>query len=484
MINESALVTREHLRAQLIPLIGREQEVLAVGELLLRPEVRLVTLTGIGGIGKTRLGLQVARSLEQEFADGVYFVPLSSLHDPDLVIPTLAQALGLKEAGDWSLEERLQTYLHEKRLLLLLDNFEQVAPAAFKLPLLVAACPQVKILITSRVVLHMRGEHEFPVLPLLLPDEQHPETVETLSHYSAIALFLQQARAVQPDFQLTVENARAITEICVRLDGLPLALELAAARVKLLPPRTLLARLKHRFEILISPSQDLPPRQRTLRNTLAWSYHLLTQEEQRLFRQLSVFTGNFTLEAAEALSNAAPSQELSVLDGLASLLDNSLLNQVERGAGEARFMMLETVREYGLECLEACGEIIATRRVHALYYVALAEQAEPYLSSGEQCIWLQQLEQAYPNLRMALAWFIEQAEAEMALRLSWALWRFWWVRGRVLEGRNWLEQALALSQEHENATLWIRARAVSALGILIGMQGHLDQAEDLCQESL
>ncbi|HLZ60541.1 MAG TPA: tetratricopeptide repeat protein [Ktedonosporobacter sp.] len=485
MVDGSGSVSRHNLPIQMTPLIGREQEVAALCALIQRPEVRLVTLTGTGGIGKTRLGLQVASELVQKFVDGVYFVPLGSTSDPDLVISTLAQALGLRESGDWSLEEHLQAYLREKHLLLLLDNFEQVVAASPVLSALVATCPAVKIMVTSRAVLYLRGEYEFPVPPLSLPDAQHLEPLDALEQYPSVMLFLQRARAVRPDFQLTAANASTIVEICVRLDGLPLALELAAARMKLMPPQALLTRLQHRLEILTSASQDVPARQRTLRNTLAWSYDLLTAQEQRLFRLLSIFVGSFTLDAAEAICCARQDLELPLLDGIASLLDKSLLYQVEQEAGEPRFVMLETIREYGQECLDASGENGATKQAAVMYYLTLAERAEPHLASKEQRIWLQRLEQAYDDLRAVLSWLIEQEEATQSLRLACALWRFWWMKGRVTEGRNWLEQALALEQTGEaGAMALVRARALSALGTLAGQQGGLEHAERLCRESL
>ncbi len=288
-----------NLPAQLTPLIGREQEIQAVCSLLRHPEVRLVTLTGPGGVGKTRLSLQVATDLLDAFADGVCFVPLAPIRDPDLVTSMLAQVLGLKEANEQPLLDLLKASLQDKRLLLLLDNFEQVLAAAPRLSDLLADCPHLKILVTSRAVLHLRGEHEFPVPPLALPDFTHLPESEALAQYAAVALFLECARAVKPDFALTAANSRAIAEICIRLDGLPLAIELAAARSKLLPPQALLARLRHRLQVLTSAARDVPPRQQTLRNTLAWSYDLLDAKEQELFRRLSVFVGGCTLEAVQ-----------------------------------------------------------------------------------------------------------------------------------------------------------------------------------------
>jgi predicted ATPase len=345
-------------------------------QLLRRENVRLLTLTGTGGVGKTRLGLETAARLLGEFAEGVCFVPLATISDPDLVVPTIAQTLGVREAGDWLLMERLKAYLRNRRLLLFLDNFEQVLQAAPRLSELLQACPELKMLVTSRAVLHVYGEHEFPVLPLPVPDLSHLPESEALAQYAAVALFLQHAQTVKPDFQMTPANARAIASICARLDGLPLAIELAAARVKLLSPQALLARLAHRLEVLTSGAQDVPARQQTLRNTLAWSYNLLDAEEQRLFRRLSVFVGGCTLEAVESMYTTLGDMAAPVLDGVASLIDKSLLQKVEKEGEELHLLMLETIREYALECLAVSGEMEVTQQAHAVYYLALAEEAE------------------------------------------------------------------------------------------------------------
>ena len=390
-----------NLPAQSMPLIDREQEMARICQLLRCADVRLLTLTGTGGVGKTRLGLEIAARLFDEFAEGVCLVPLATISDPDLVVPTIAQALEVREVGGWPLMERLKAYLHNQQLLLFLDNFEQVLMAAPLLSELLQGCPGLKLLVTSRAVLHVYGEHEFHVLPFPVPDLSHLPEGEALAQYAAIALFLQHAQAVKPGFQMTPANAHAIASICARLDGLPLAIELAAARVKLFSPQALLARLTHRLEVLTSGAQDVPARQQTLRNTLAWSYNLLDAGEQRLFRRLSVFAGGCTLEAVEAMYTTLGDMAAPVLDGVASLIDKSLLQKVEQEDEELRLLMLETVREYGLACLAASGELEATRQAHALYYLALAEEAETKLEGLQQTVWL---EREHDNLRAAKQW--------------------------------------------------------------------------------
>ena len=445
-----------NLPVQLTSFIGREQEVAAVCALLQRPEVRLVTLTGTGGIGKTRLSLQVATELLDSFADGVCFVPLAPVSDPAIVMNTIAHTLGqehqpLRPHLPTEHTEYLKAFLHDKHFLLLLDNFEQVVMAAPDLTDLLTACLHLKILVTSRAVLHVQGEHEFMVPPLAVPKGIHLLANEDLSQYAAVALFLERALAIKPDLALTKVNVHAIASICSHLDGLPLAIELAAARIKLLPPRALLQRLTHRLEVLTSGTQNVPARQQTLRNTIAWSYHLLDEAEQRLFRRLSVFVGGCTLEAIEAFCGAFTDGAASALDSVASLIDKSLLQQSEQDDEELRIVMLETIREYGLECLSDSGEEEITRMAHAAYYLALAEEAEPELGSPQQAVWLERLEREHDNMRAALHWSIEQGATkqriEIGLRLGGALRRFWTVRGFWSEGQSFLERALAQTRK-------------------------------------
>jgi predicted ATPase/DNA-binding CsgD family transcriptional regulator len=491
-----------NLPAYLTPLIGRQQEAQVVCSFLQRPEIRLLTLTGPGGVGKTRLGVQVATDLVNDFANGVCFVSLGPISDPELVIATIAQALDLPEAGDAGQGQtqplqRLKTYLREKQVLLLLDNFEQVVTAAPFLVELLGACPGLKILVTSRAVLRVQGEYESAVPPLALPALKYPPDAEAVSRYAAVVLFLQRAQAKRPDFHITDANAPVIAEICECLDGLPLAIELAAARIKLLPPEALLARLEHRLQILTSGARGLPVRQQTLRSTIKWSYELLPADEQRLFRRLSVFVGGCNLKAVEVVCGEADAVALDVLDGVASLLDNSLLQQTEQAGDEPRFVMLETIREYGRECLEASGEKEEIRRAHANYSMALAEEAEPKLCSAERENWVHRLEREHDNIRAALIWSVEQKEAATALRLGGALWQFWLLQGHLSEGRQWLEKALAIGVPQagrlkgtESGTLTtqvssaLRAKALGGAGVLAHYQGDYRQAKVLCEESL
>jgi len=385
---------------------------------LLRAEqTRLLTLTGPGGVGKTRLGIRVAEELAGEFADGVCFVPLAPVRKPDLVLSSIARTLGLRELGEKPLSERLGEHLKERELLLFLDNFEQVVEAAPPVAELLAVCPRLKVLTTTREVIHLSCERVFSVPPLGLPDPKHlPEDIRTLSEYEAIAYFVERAQAFKPDFRLTEENAAVVAEICARLDGLPLGIQLAAARLRLLSPRAILERLQRRLRLLKGGTQDAPARQKTLRDAIGWSYDLLGTEERLLFGRLSVFAGGCTLEAAEAVCDQGEDLTEEVLDLLASLMDKSLLNRAETEDGEGRFWMLETVREYALERLEADGEQKEARHGHAVYYLALAKDARPELTGPRQTEWFGRLENEHDNLRAALSWSLERGTQKRLCR--------------------------------------------------------------------
>jgi predicted ATPase len=458
------------------PLIGRDEELRAVKALLLQDEVRLVTLSGPGGTGKTRLGLAVGVELEDAFADGVHLVSLVSTRDARLVASALAQALGIAESAQRPLVESLKEQLRDKEMLLLLDNFEQVVTASPLIAELLTSCPKLKMLITSRELLHLGGEHVFFVPPLAVPEGAPP--LETLPRYAAVQLFIERAKAVKPNFALTQENAQAIAHICERLDGLPLAIELAAARIKLFSPQAMLARMGDRF-LLASGARDLPPRQRTLHDTIGWSYELLSEEEKRLFGRLSVFIGGRTLEAVEAVCNQEG--ELDVVEGLTSLIDKNLLRQGE-GRTEPRFVMLQTIHDYARERLEESDEAPAVRRAHGEYYLALAEEAEPQLTGAGQAAWLERLEEEHGNLRAALSWAQEAVQGEMALRLAGALWWFWYVRGYLSEARAWLAGALSQTETAERTAA--RAKVLEGAGVLAWAQGDNASARSLHEESL
>jgi predicted ATPase/class 3 adenylate cyclase len=470
-----------NLPLQPTPLVGRERELAEVTRRLLAPESRLLTLTGPGGTGKTRLALQAAANLLEELEDGIFFVSLAGLTDPELVISAVATPLGVTEAADRPLEEGLKEYLRDKKLLLVLDNFEQVLGGAQLVAHLLAACPGLEVLATSRIPLGLYGEREYQVAPLSLPDPGRLPPLEHLIRYEAVRLFIERARDVRPNFSLTRENAPAVAEICARLDGLPLAIELAAARVKVLTPQQMMDRLGDRLKLLTKGARDLPERQRTLRATMEWSHALLDEGEKVLFGRLSVFAGGRTLEAIEAVCDAEGDLPVDVLDGVESLVEKSLLREEEGPGEEPRFVMLETVHEYAREKLEESGEAEELKGRHAGYFLALAEQAEPELRGPRQYEWLECLESEHDNLRAAFTWLLEDTEIESGLRLAVALRRFWHVRGYFEEGRRWLEQALA---ENGRASASVRVQALDAIGGLAHDQGDVDRAESAAREGL
>jgi predicted ATPase/class 3 adenylate cyclase len=469
-----------NLPLQATPLIGREREVDAVCGLLRSPETRLLTLLGPGGTGKTRVGLQVAAELVDDFEDGVFFVPIAAITDPTLVAPTIARVLGLSVSGAQPPEELLEGYLRDRQTLLLLDNLEQVLEAAPVVDGLLSTAAGLKILATSRTPLGLYGEYEFPIPPLSLPDPESLPPLENLTEYEAVRLFVERARAVRPDFSLAEDNGPAVVEICERLDGLPLAIELAAARIKVLPPQVLLDRLGNRLKILTGGARNLPERQRTLRNAIEWSYGLLDEGEKMLFGRLGVFSSGATLGAMEAVCDAEGDLPTDVFEGTSSLLDKSLLRQEEGAGGEPRFVMLETIQEFANAKLEGSGEAEAVRRAHTEYFLALAEEAEPMLWGAEDAAWLDRLEQEHDNMRAALSWAIEHEEGELALRVVGALWRFWYMEGYYGEGRRWLEAALGKDWGAAEA----RARALEGVGWLASGQGDLDRAQAAAKEGL
>jgi len=498
-----------NLPVQPTPFMGREKEVAMLCDLLRRPEIRLLTLTGPGGVGKTRLALQVAAELSELFLDGIFVVPLAPVDDPEQVMPTIAQTLSIGEVGDQPLLTLVKSVLKHKQLLLLLDNFEQVADAAFQIADLLSACPKLKVLVTSQAVLHVRAEREFAVPPLAVPNPKRLPELVTLAQYEAVALFIARAQAAKPDFQVTHANAAAVAGICTRLDGLPLALELAAARIKFFAPQILLARLEQGLTVLTGGARDLPARQQTMRGAIAWSYDLLSAQEQTLFRRLAVFVDGCTMEAAAQVSEAVGELADDLLETLLSLVDKSLLRQMEQGAGEEReprFSMLQVLREFGLECLANAGELATTRTAHAMYYVAQAEEAEPHLRGSESRQWFAQLEREHENLRAALTFLLERAHptsvradlsalgainrpetdvrahwAEQALRLCGALSWFWNIHGYYREGRTFLERALTV---REGVSASVQLKVLYAATEVTFTLDDYERAEVLCREAL
>jgi predicted ATPase len=478
---EAAAKRAQNLPVHRTPFIGRRADRTALQPLLLDPGIRLITLTGPGGTGKTRLAVQVASDLAAHFPGGACFVNLALISDPRLILPAIAQALGVREMAGQPLASLVREHLRGLgNMLLILDNFEQLAAAAPEVAELLDDCPGVKAMVTSRVVLRLYGEQEYSVLPLPLPEPGSLLAPERLLDFPSVALFVQRAAAVRPDFRLTAENAAAVVEICRRLDGLPLAIELAAARVKVLPPAGMLARIASRLELLRGGAHDLPERQRTLRGTIDWSYDLLTPSEQRLFRRLAIFVGGGTLEAAEAVCNVLEDLDVEVLDAVTSLVDKSLLTQIGAGDEESRFAMLETLREYGQERLVQTREWEVTREAHAAYCLVLAEEGLHNTAPAEQDAWLVRCDREYDNFRAALEYLATTGNTEWGMRLAAALLRFWESREHLTEGRALL--AAILNKSGADAPSIHRAGALFAAGVLAAAQ--LDPiTEKLTRES-
>jgi predicted ATPase len=479
-----APVRAHNLPPQRTAFVGRDLEIGAVKELVLRRDVRLVTLTGPGGIGKTRLAVRVAGDAADWFPGGVCFIPLAAVSDPALLPSIIGQALGMRETGGQVTIESLKERLHDLReeLLLVIDNFEHLHPAAHTVAELISVAQELKVLVTSRAPLHIYGEHEFPVPPLDLPDLRATLSVRTIARKPAVALFVERAVAAKPNFELTEENALAVATICSRLDGLPLAIELAAARIKLLSPSAMQARLESRLQLLTGGAQDLPVRQQTLRGAIDWSYGLLNQAEQALFRRVSVFVSGCTLEGVEAVCNTKQDLEIDAVDGMESLVNKSLAQRTDCPVGESRFVLLDTIREYGLERLAASGEQAATRNAHAAYCLVLAEEYAAQAADPARTDWLGLCDVEHDNFRAALDWLTQAGNSDWGLRLGAALFQFWDAREHLTEGRDRLAKILKVGGAVGSSNA--RTRALFAAGVLAGEQSDYRAAGALLRESM
>ena len=486
MSSSSPTAADRFLPAPLTAFVGRERELAGLRALLARRDVRLLTVTGPGGVGKTRLAIEAAREIADGFAAGARFVPLAPLESPDLVLPAIARTLGIGESHHGGILRDLTEQIASTELLLVLDNVEHLLAAGPDLVLLLAACPALTLLVTSRAALRVSGEHEFAVPPLPLPVERGTWTFDQIAASDAVRLFVERAEAVQAGFRLTPANAWDAAEICRRLDGLPLAIELAAARVKVFPPRALLARLERRLPLLTGGPRDAPARLRTMRDAIAWSHDLLDADEQRLFRRMAVFVGGFTLDAAIDVAGDGTLPEEAVVEGISSLVDKSLLHPAASDdaanddLGEPRFSMLETVREFALDELARSGEEDAVRRAHAEYFRALAERAEPELRGAGQVAWIARLETELPNLRAVLDWSLAGGEVETGLRLAGALCWFWFLRNHVAEGRAWFDRARATGREPAAAA----GKAALGAAVLAWRAAEYAMAKNYAEEAL